>query len=198
MTIEEKIDHLKNAAMEEARAEGNAVMQKHRDTLNHLFEAHKAESIKQSETRVKAESTNARRQLNTASSKSQIELKRELGKTQKELTKRLFSEVEQLLIKYMRTEDYKRLLISYIEDAAKFAGKEELVLYINPTDEDKKEYLEEHTGFALTISREDFIGGVKAVIYGRNILIDHSFKGALEAQRAQFLFEGGTYLEQNR
>lgn len=195
MTIEEKIAHLQAASMEEARAEGNAIMKQHRDALEHLFKEHRTEAVRQSETRLKAESTNARQQLNMAASKAQIELKRELSKTQNELKKRLFKEVDQLIKEYMITEDYKRLLISYIEKTAKFAASEELTIYINPTDEDKKAYLEEHTGLTLTVSKEDFTGGIRAVIHGRNILIDYSFKGALESERTKFLFEGGAHLE---
>ena len=91
----------------------------------------------------------------------------------------------------MKTEEYPRLLISYIEKAARFAGGAAMTIYINPTDADKKEYLEEHTGMALTVSKEDFIGGVRAVIQEKNILIDHAFKGAIENEYRKFLFKGG-------
>ena len=33
MTLEQKIEHLKDAAMQEARAEGNAIMKQHEDAL---------------------------------------------------------------------------------------------------------------------------------------------------------------------
>lgn len=195
MTIEEKIAHLQAASMEEARAEGNTIMQQHRDALEKLFEEHRDEALRQSDTRIKAETTSAKQQLNMATSKAQIELKRELSKTQNKLKKQLFMEVSQLMKEYMITEDYKRLLISYIEKAARFASGEELTIYINPSDADKKAYLEEHSGLLLTVSKEDFTGGIRAVIHGRNILIDYSFKGALEAQHAKFLFEGGAGIE---
>ncbi len=68
---------------------------------------------------------------------------------------------DQMVADYMKTEEYKRLLVEYIEKAAAFAGSEEMTIYINPTDADKKDYLEEHTGFTLTVSKEDFIGGVQ-------------------------------------
>ena len=168
MTVEEKISHLQAAAMEEARAEGNAIMKQHEDALLGVFEQHRAELLRQSETRVKAERVGAQQQLNMAMSKAQLELKRELSKTQKELKKKLFEEVREVVEEYMKTEEY-----------------------INPTDADKKEYLEEHTGMALTVSKEDFIGGVRAVIQEKNILIDHAFKGAIENEYRKFLFKGG-------
>lgn len=191
LTLEERILHLRVAVMEEARAEGNAIMKQHEDALQNVFEQHRAEGKRQSETRIKAEGVSARQQLNMAMSKAQLELKREIGKMHKDLKKKLFHEVEQVLQDFMNTEEYRGLLVKYIEKAAQFAGGEEMTIYINPTDADMKEYLEEHTGMQLTVSKEDFIGGVRAVIHKRNILVDHAYKGALESEYQKFLFKGG-------
>lgn len=191
LTIDDKISHLKESAMEEARAEGNAIMKQHEDALRGVFEQHRAEMLRQSETRVKTERVGAQQQLNMAMSKAQIELKRELSKTQKELKAALFEEVHEVVREYMESEDYPRLLLAYIEKAARFANGAPMTIYINPSDVDKKAYLEEHTGMALTVSKEDFIGGVRAVIQEKNILIDHAFKGAIENEYRKFMFKGG-------
>ena len=50
MTLEQKIEHLKDAAMQEARAEGNAIMKQHEDALEGVFEQHRAEALRQSIT----------------------------------------------------------------------------------------------------------------------------------------------------
>ena len=192
LTLQEKTEHLKDAAMLEAREQGNAIIGQHRRALENLYEQHKAEALRQSETRIKAETNNVKQQYNMAASKAQLELKRELGKTQRRLKKQLFREVEERLQEYMKTEEYKQLLVEYIEKAAAFAQGAAMTIYINPTDEDKKEYLEEHTGMTLTVSKEDFIGGVRAVIHERNILVDHAFKGAIEQEYQKFAFKGGT------
>lgn len=191
MNLNEKLSLLQAAAMEEARAEGNTITKKHEEALQYVFEQHRIEANRQSELRLKAEHTSAKQQLNMAVSKAQMELKREFGKTQKALKKELFREVRERLDAYMQTEEYKRLLVEYIEKAAAFAPGEEMTLYINPSDEDKKTYLEEHTGMTLTVSKEDFIGGVRAVVHERNILIDHAFKGAIDREYHSFLFRGG-------
>lgn len=52
--------------MEQARAEGNAIIDSHREALDKVFEDHKAEALRQSETRIKAETTNAKLALNQA------------------------------------------------------------------------------------------------------------------------------------
>lgn len=190
--MQEKTEHIKDAAMLEARMQANEIIGRHKKALENINEQYRAEAIRQSETRIKAEVTAARQRISMAASKAQLEQKREIGKTQNELKKELFEEVSRLLEEYMKTEEYKKTLISYIEKAAAFANGEAMTLYINPTDEDKKQYLEEHTGMTLTVSKEDFIGGLRAVIHERNILIDYAFKGASQREYQKFTFKGGT------
>ena len=43
---------------------------------------------------------------------------------------------------YIKTEAYKELLVYYIAKAARFADGNPLTIYINSSDEDKKEFLE--------------------------------------------------------
>lgn len=192
MTIEEKMERLKSAAMTEARGQGNAIIEQHKKALENVYEQHMDEAKRQAEVRIKAEQINIKHQLNKAASKAQLDMKQELGKTQRKLKKELFKEVEELLADYMKTEEYKHLLVEYIENAAAFADGASMTIYINPTDADKKEFLEEHTGVTVTVSKEDFVGGIRTVIHERNILIDHAFKGALEREYQKFVFKGGT------
>ena len=191
MTLEEKISHLQATSMKQARAEGNAIIDAHREALEKIFEDHRAEALRQSETRVKAETTNAKLSLNQAAAKSQLEIKRRQGKVQQELKDKVFEEVLGLVNDYMKTEAYDDFLIKCIQQAKHFAGREPVVIYINPSDESKRSDLSDATGVHLTISAEDFIGGVRAVIRSRNILMDNSFKTQLRNEYDKFLFLGG-------
>ena len=191
MTLEEKIADLRITSMEQARAEGNAIIDSHRDALEKVFEDHKAEALHQSETRIKAETTNARLSLNQASAKSQLEIKRRQGKIQQELKDKIFEEVMGLVKDYMKTRAYDDFLIKCIRQAQHFAGSDPVVIYINPSDEQKRSDLSDATGADLTVSSEDFIGGVRAVIRSRNILIDNSFKTQLRNEYDKFIFLGG-------
>lgn len=191
MTIEEKITHLQGAAMEEARQQGNEIIVRHKKVLEQVYETHRQEAVRQSDTRIKTETISARQQLNTAASKGQLKLRRELSQVQYTLKNQLFDEVAGLMKDYMKTEEYKKLLISYITSAARFADGQPLTFYMNSSDEDKKEFLEKQTGMTMTVSPDDFIGGIRAVIPGRNILIDNSFKGAIEKEYREFTFQGG-------
>ena len=191
MTLEEKIAHLQTSSMEQARAEGNAIIDAHKEALEKVFEDHRAEALRQSETRIKAETTNARLSLNQAAAKSQLEIKRRQGKVQQELKDKIFEEVMGLVNDYMKTEAYGDFLVKCIRQAMHFAGQDPVTIYINPSDEAKRSDLEDATGVHLTISAEDFIGGVRAVIRSRNILIDNSFRTQLRNEYDKFIFLGG-------
>ena len=191
MTLEEKIAHLQTSSMEQARAEGNAIIDAHKEALEKVFEDHRAEALRQSETRIKAETTNARLSLNQAAAKSQLEIKRRQGKVQQELKDKIFEEVMGLVDDYMKTAAYGDFLVKCIRQAVDFAGQDPVTIYINPSDEAKRSDLEDATGVHLTISAEDFIGGVRAVIRSRNILIDNSFRTQLRNEYDKFIFLGG-------
>ena len=92
---------------------------------------------------------------------------------------------------YLANRTKRPPLDRYIEKAVAYSDRGEMTIYVNPTDADKKAYLEEKTGFTLSISKEDFIGGIRAVIPERNILVDYAFKGALEREYQKFAFGGG-------
>lgn len=191
MTVEEKISHIREAAMEEARARGNEIIDQHQKALEGVFKTHKQEAVMQADTRIKTETASARQQLNTVTSKGQLKLRRQLSRVQNELKNKLFEEVREMAEEYMKTEAYKELLVSYIAKAARFADGNPLTIYINSSDEDKQEFLEKRTGMTVTVSEEDFLGGIRSIIPGRNILIDHSFSGALEKEYEEFTFKGG-------
>ena len=154
-----------------------------------MYQTHCQEARIQADTRIKAETASARQQLNTAVSKGQLRIRRELGSVQQTLKNELFKEVMQMIEDYKKTEDYLKLLVSYFSDAARFADGQPLMIYISASDEEKKDYLEQYTGMTVTISEEDFIGGVRSVIPGRNILIDNSFRRALEKKYQEYTFK---------
>ncbi|WP_285824008.1 V-type ATP synthase subunit E [Schaedlerella arabinosiphila] len=191
MTLEEKLSHLQASSMEEARAEGNAIIDNYREALEKVFKDHKEEMRWQAETRIKAEQSNARHMLNQANARTQLELKRKTGKVQVELKDKIFKEAHMLVNEYMQTDEYEAYLVKSIRKATEFAPGEDMTIYINPSDEPRLSSLEKATGTRLTVSSEDFIGGTRAVIRERNILIDNSFTTLLRNEYDKFIFSGG-------
>ena len=191
MTLEEKIEHLKNASMEEARASGNRIIQEHSDALEQIFNDHKENAIRQAELTIKTETNNAKQELNKAMAKSQLDLKRQQGKCHTQLKNKLFKRVLELVEEYMKTPAYDELLVKHINHALSFAQGADMTIYLNPSDAGRKEALEQRTKASLTISKEDFLGGIRAVIHDRHILIDNSFSSSLQEEYDKFLFTGG-------
>ena len=91
----------------------------------------------------------------------------------------------------MKTEAYRTSWSECIRQAADFAGSDPVIIYINPSDADRKEATGSAARRCLTVSAEDFSGGVRAVIRSRNILIDNSFKTQLRNEYDKFMFLGG-------
>ena len=104
---------------------------------------------------------------------------------------KIFEEAQDLIHAFMKTEAYDDFLIRCIRSAVRFAGTDPVTVYINLSDEKKKTALEDATQVHLSVSAEDFIGGVRSVIRSRNILIDNSFQTQLKDQYDKFIFEGG-------
>ena len=108
--------------------------------------------------------------------------KRILDNCKREWKEKLIAQAKILLEEYQNTSEYQEYLIAKIKMAKKVAEQEAVLIYINPSDADKKEELEKKTGVDLTVSNIDFGGGIRAVIRSRNILIDESFVTKLEQE----------------
>ena len=100
----------------------------------------------------------------------------------REWEEKLSEKVKERLKQYQQTEDYQKYLAAKIRMAKEVAEEEEITVYIDPADADKKERLERDTGVELTVSNMEFGGGIRAVIRSRNILIDESFMTKLEQE----------------
>ena len=83
MTLEEKIAHLQATSMEEARAQGNEIIDSYRDALEKVLQDHKVEAQRQSEIRIKTETINAKQQINQSLAKAQLDLNVSRAKSSK-------------------------------------------------------------------------------------------------------------------
>ena len=79
-------------------------------------------------------------------------IRRELTFKINDLTSQLFNEVDELLAEYFKSEEYEKSLEQDILNAISLADGEDLIIYIDPADKDKKESLEKNTNFKISIS----------------------------------------------
>lgn len=195
MTIEEKLQHFYDSSIEEAYQEASQMIEEHKKNLDAMLSEHKRSRRQSAEAEVKAEAENARREVNKALSAQQLMIKRNWTKKQNELKDKLFAEVQNLLEDFVKTPEYDSYLCRKIKDAQDFAGEDELHIYLTPSDNSRLESISQKTGAALRLADEEFIGGIRAIIPGKNILIDNSFREAFLACKKEFKFDGGPRYE---
>lgn len=183
MTLDEKLEQFYNAAMESATSQNIQIIDEYQKSLQIIYDEHKIEALRKAETTYRLEAEKLLREKNRQLSNEVILLKRKLSERASELKVNLFEEVAGNIQEFMKTPEYFDLLAKQITEAKNFAGNEEVTIYINPTDISLKANLEANTNAVLTVSTIDFIGGTRAVIHEKNILIDNSFLTKLEESK---------------
>ena len=167
MTIDEKLSHFYDITVEEAHEKAAAILDEHKAALEKMAEENKALSAEQ------------------------LTIKRDWTRKQNELKEKIFSEVKGLLESFTKTPEYENYLTAKIKEALDFAGNDEITIYLSPEDSSFAEKLQQTTGAAILLSKDSFLGGIRATIPHKNILIDHSFAGNFEAAYKEFKFDGG-------
>ena len=191
MTTEEKLQHFTMYAMEEARNRSNTMLREYRDALEKIFQEHQEKKKRQADLEIKTETVRLVSQNNKQFSEAQIEIKRTLSKRQAELKEKLFVEVRDMLARFAETREYHQMLGKQLREAREFAGGEEIILYIDPSDAQYQYSIEAEVGAPVTVSTYSFLGGTRAVLPGRNILIDNSFETKLAEAKESFQLKGG-------
>lgn len=190
MTTEEKLQHFLDTCMEDARTRSNRMLDEYTAALEKTFGEHQADSRRRADMQVRHETEKIEREINKQLAVEQIGIKRMLGQKQEELKEKLFVELKDMLANYLETPEYLRLLDEQVSHAVEFAGNDEVIIYLDPVDEDKERRLALHHGkAAFRISEYSFTGGIRAVIPARHILIDNSFQTKLAEAKENFHFD---------
>ena len=187
MTIDEKLQHFYEVSLDEAREDAARAIQDHKDYLQKVLEEHKQSRIQTAEAEVKAETEHVRREVNKALSSEQITLKRNWSLKQNELKETLFAEVKNRVQQFTAAPEYQDYLCRRIREAKDFAEDDEILIFLSSNDKELLDSLTARTGCPLQVSSENFLGGIRAEIPAKNILIDNSFaaKSGSHAQRIQ-------------
>ena len=189
MTTEEKLERFQNFCMEDARVRSARMLDEYTAALEADFAEHQTDARRRADMQLKTESEKIKREANKTLSIEQINLKRRLGRCQEELKDMLFVELRDMLANFMETSDYLTLLEKEIKEAKEVAGNDALILYMDPADADKINRLSLDHQADIRVSDYSFLGGIRAVIPSKNILIDNSFQAKLAEARSSFNFE---------
>ncbi len=191
MTTEEKLQHFYEVSMDTAREEATKVLDEYKAALETEMERHKQEKQAASESQFKIDSDNAAREINKALSAEHLHIKRKLSKKQQKLKESIFAEVEDLLEDFSKKPEYIDWLEDKIKQSLEIAENDSVQIYLTAKDSAKAEELKKRTGITPLISETNFLGGIRAVIPEKNILIDNTFLTAFENEKERFNFDGG-------
>ena len=191
MTTEEKLQHFYEVSMDTAREEATKVLDEYKAALETEMERHKQEKQAASESQFKIDSDNAAREINKALSAEHLHIKRKLSKKQQKLKESIFAEVEELLDDFSKKPEYTDWLEDKIKQSLEIAENDSVQIYLTAKGSAKAEELTKRTGITPLISETDFLGGIRAVIPEKNILIDNTFLTAFENEKERFNFDGG-------
>ena len=186
MTLDEKLDHFYSSVIDSATKQNIEIVEEYKNTLQKNYEERKDAAHRKAEANYRMASENIIRERNRRLSAETMEIRRKVLEKTSEISDRVFDDVKLRLTDYMKTSAYDELLCAQIKNASEFAQGDTITVYINPTDAQKIKTLEEKTGVSLTVSDRDFIGGTRAVIPSRSILIDNSFLTKLEEAKSSF------------
>ncbi|SET27783.1 V-type ATP synthase subunit E [[Clostridium] polysaccharolyticum] len=186
MTLEEKLDIFYNAAINDATNQSIQILDEYKANLEKLQKEHEEETLKKAETTLKNETEYLVRDKNKRISDHSLILRRKITQKTNELEKSVFERVLQKLQDFMATPAYLDLIKEQIQYALNYANGEAIELYLNESDSRLKSTLEDFFHCTILLSKIDFMGGTRAVIQSRNVLIDNSFATKITEERESF------------
>ena len=192
MTLDEKLTNFTEYCVLAAKKKSEELILQQQTALDKDFEAYTVKSKEIADTQIKIEKENLEKKLNKELSNEQLHSKQLIGEARTELTDKLFVELSDKISNFINTKEYIELISSQIEYALKFADGDELIIYVDSTDESRlHELCARHQTDCIKISEHSFMGGTKALLPKKNILIDNSFTKKLETAKLRFMFDLG-------
>ena len=197
MTTEEKLQHFFETCMQDARTRSNKMLDEYKAALEQTFAEHQEDAHRRADMQMESESEKIEREMNKQLSIEQLDLKRMISQKVNELKDKLFAELSDKLAKFLETPEYVELLKEQIRYAVEFAGDEEVIIWMDPVDENNLRKLAMlYSSAQLKLSEYSFHGGTRAVIPSRHILIDNSFQNKIAKAKETFHFDidlGGNF-----
>lgn len=181
MDLEDKFAYFETQVNRQAQDIIDEQVNQYRATLQKDYDEFVKNTNQEFDAKFENAKKDMRKELNKNISQSQIRLQRDLYLQEEKLKKTLFAEFNDAIQNYMQTDEYRNQLVVMINNLKDYAEKnrEELVVYINHSDQGMLETLLEETNANIQISDREFLGGVRGVLKDRQVLIDYSFSTLL-------------------
>lgn len=194
MTTKEKLESFRNNTIEAATKQADREVEQYHVALDQIFAQHKEEKNAESEQRVADERLKYERKTNKLLTAAQAEIRQKFSDQTLRIRNRVFNRVEQKLIDFKRSPEYLSYLCGKIREMQGKLTNESgkgILFFVDSTDADLIEPIQKQSGVTIQISKENIIGGLRALVPSRSIMIDNSFASLLAEEEKAFSAEGG-------
>lgn len=183
--IREKLDIFYRAAMDAANIQSEAILDEQKQIYQRAMADYEAEKQKDWQEKRRQRETSLKREANRIVQEEIMQQKQAYHSAVEAKKQELFAAVEQRLEEYRHTDAYEDQLEKMVQKAVALAETAGVQIYLSPSDQEKKERLEQKTRQQILIG-EELKGGIRAVIKEKNILLDESFGSRLQELREQY------------
>ncbi len=163
----------------------------HQEALDKIFQEHKETKERQIQSHIQAETDNLKREINKTVSARQLEYRRLLSDRPKRSSSSCFTMWRSVLHSFAPHRNIWNISPSGSRKPATLPEKMPLWFILIPQTRTGSRNLPHASALPPVVSREAFMGGMRAVIRSKNILIDNSFATLLREAKEEFVFAGG-------
>ena len=189
MKLEEKMAYFKDQVTQQSQAEIDQQINQYRQTLEDDYQKFQEQTDETFAHRLVNEKEALRKENNKAISQIQINQQRELFLTEENMKLTLFQTFTKPLESYQESEAYIEQLKKMLKNIQAYAGREKYDLYIDENDSHLRSQLESYASHPIIISDRPFMGGIRAVLRERQILVDYSFLTFLDRLKENFVIK---------
>ena len=183
MTLEEKLELFKDSAIAEASHQGSVMLAQYRQSLEKIYDSKIEQARKEGDSYIITQTDKIRREHNRLLSMEQNKIKRDIGEKHHQVKEKIFSDVTARLFQYKKEPEYIRSLENYIQKVLAMVENHPVTIYVDASDSGLIPELEQCCQTKISVSSQDFIGGLRAEVPSKNILIDFSYATRIEEEK---------------
>ena len=187
MTLEEKLELFRDSAIAEASHQSSVMLAQYRQTLEKIYQSRIEQAQQEAETYIITETDRIRREHNRNLSMEQNKIKRDMGEKHYQVKEKIFAQVTGMLIRYKSQPEYIESLVRHIRRILDMVQNNPVTIYVDASDEKLIPEMEKRCGVKLSVGPREFLGGVRAAVPSKNILIDYSYASRLEEEKNNFI-----------
>jgi len=182
MNVEVKLATFSKIIEEEAELRRKAALDEIDIKLNTSIEQFKEQAVAEAKAKTAVENEAALQLVNREISLYSADKKKLLFAKRIELEAKLFSDIEKKILSYTNTDEYGRNLVKNIENEMQLHNCEIIV-----TKRDYERFFSNNeSGSVISAGNDFFIGGYKAVLKNKGMVIDNTYRTRLEDQKENF------------